>query len=61
RGPALGVDRYLDLMSHDKKMEAGRLRLVLLARIGEALVHAGAPEAEIRAAIAARSADHSRQ
>jgi len=32
-----------------------------MARIGEALVHAGAPEAEIRAAIAARSADHSRQ
>jgi 3-dehydroquinate synthase len=36
--PALGVDRYLDFMGHDKKVEQGRLRLVLLKRIGEAFV-----------------------
>ncbi|MDX9994031.1 MAG: 3-dehydroquinate synthase [Rhodocyclaceae bacterium] len=51
RGPALGADAYLDLMSHDKKVIAGRLRLVLLQRVGEAVTWADAPTAEIRAAI----------
>ncbi len=51
RGPALGADAYLDLMSHDKKVIAGRLRLVLLRRVGEAVTWADAPQAEIRAAI----------
>jgi 3-dehydroquinate synthase len=34
--PALGVARYLHLMGLDKKVEQGRLRLVLLERIGSA-------------------------
>jgi 3-dehydroquinate synthase len=51
RSPAMGADRYLDLMSHDKKVIAGRLRLVLLKRLGEAVTYADAPAAEIRAAI----------
>jgi 3-dehydroquinate synthase len=51
RAPALGADRYLDLMSHDKKVIAGRLRLVLLKRPGEAVTYGEAPPAEIRAAI----------
>ncbi|MFN6961766.1 MAG: 3-dehydroquinate synthase, partial [Rhodocyclaceae bacterium] len=51
RGPALGVDRYLDLMGHDKKVRDGKLRLVLLERLGKAVTHADAPPAEIRAAI----------
>jgi 3-dehydroquinate synthase len=49
--PAMGAERYLDLMSHDKKVIAGRLRLVLLRRLGEAVTYADAPAAEIRAAI----------
>jgi 3-dehydroquinate synthase len=53
RGPALGADRYLDLMSHDKKVIAGRLRLVLLKQLGTAVTWAEAPPAEIRAAIEA--------
>ena len=53
-GPALGVERYLTLMAHDKKVEAGRLRLVLLKSIGQALIHGGAPAADLAAAIAAR-------
>jgi len=53
RGPALGVDRYLDLMGHDKKVRDGRLRLVLLRKLGEAVTYADAPPAEIRAAIEA--------
>lgn len=50
-GPSLGGDRYLDLMGHDKKVVAGRLRLVLLKRLGEAITWADAPTAEICAAI----------
>ncbi len=38
--PALGVDRYLEFMGHDKKVERGRLRLILLKRLGEAFVTA---------------------
>lgn len=51
--PAMGADRYLDLMGHDKKVIAGRLRLVLLRKVGDAVTHADAPPAEIRAAIEA--------
>ena len=51
RSPALGADRYLELMSHDKKVIAGHLRLVLLKRLGEAVTYGDAPPAEIRAAI----------
>jgi 3-dehydroquinate synthase len=53
RGPALGAERYLDLMAHDKKVLAGRLRLVLLKRLGEAVTWADAPQEAIRDAIAA--------
>jgi 3-dehydroquinate synthase len=41
----------MDLMGHDKKVIAGKLRLVLLKRIGAAVTHAGAAEADMRAAI----------
>ncbi|MDY0038249.1 MAG: 3-dehydroquinate synthase [Zoogloea oleivorans] len=51
RGPVLGADRYLELMAHDKKVLAGRMRLVLLKRLGEAVTWADAPPDEIRAAI----------
>jgi len=53
RGPDLGGDRYLELMSHDKKVQDGRLRLVLLAQLGRAVLTDQAAEADIRAAIAA--------
>jgi len=53
RGPALGADRYLDLMGHDKKVIAGQMRLVLLRKLGEAVTWAEAPQTEIRAAIEA--------
>ncbi|MDP2808612.1 MAG: 3-dehydroquinate synthase [Rhodocyclaceae bacterium] len=47
----LPADRTLDLMGHDKKVIAGKLRLVLLKRLGEAVTWGDAPEADIRAAI----------
>lgn len=50
-GARLGADRYLDLMGHDKKVIAGRLRLVLVRRLGEAITYADAPAEDIRAAI----------
>jgi 3-dehydroquinate synthase len=50
-GPALGAERYLELMAHDKKVDAGRLRLVLLRAIGDAEIFADIPVADIRAAI----------
>ena len=34
----LGADRYLELMSHDKKVLDGKMRLVLLQEIGKALL-----------------------
>ena len=53
QGAPLGTDRYIDLMGHDKKVVAGRLRLVLLKRLGEAVTYAEASPADIRDAIAA--------
>ncbi|OHC63594.1 MAG: 3-dehydroquinate synthase [Rhodocyclales bacterium GWA2_65_20] len=50
-GPQLGAERYLDFMGHDKKVIAGKLRLVLLARIGTAVTYADASQTDIRAAI----------
>ena len=54
RSPPLGVDRYLELMSHDKKVQDGKLRLVLLREIGKAEVSDAATTAQIAAAIEAR-------
>jgi 3-dehydroquinate synthase len=43
KAPDLGLERYLELMGHDKKVDAGRIRFVLLKRIGEAFVSADVP------------------
>ena len=51
KGPALGARVYVDLMGHDKKVIAGRLRLVLLRALGEAVTWADAPAADIHSAI----------
>ncbi len=53
-GPRLPVERYLDLMASDKKVEAGRLRLILLRAIGKAVIHGEAAPDLIAAAIEAR-------
>jgi len=41
--PDLGMEKYLKLMELDKKVEGGRMRFVLLKRIGEAAVHSDIP------------------
>jgi 3-dehydroquinate synthetase len=46
--PALGVDTYLDLMGMDKKVEGGKLRLILLRAIGQAYVSSDFPQAALR-------------
>jgi 3-dehydroquinate synthase len=53
KGAPLGVDRYLELMAHDKKVSDGTLRLVLLKQIGKAVITAEAPVDAIRATIEA--------
>ncbi|MEO8311451.1 MAG: 3-dehydroquinate synthase [Caldimonas sp.] len=45
RAPALGVDRYLELMRMDKKAEAGQLRFILLDGPGRAVVRTADPAA----------------
>ena len=36
--PDLGADRYLDLMGHDKKVEGGKIKFILLKKPGEAFI-----------------------
>jgi len=49
--PALGANRYLELMSRDKKMEAGKLRLVLLEVLGRATIRADIKRSELLAVL----------
>ena len=53
KGAALGAERYLELMAHDKKVSDGTLRLVLLKQIGQAVISAEATQEQIRASIEA--------
>jgi 3-dehydroquinate synthase len=45
--PELGLERYLELMGHDKKVQEGRIRFVLLERIGAASVSGDVPLAAL--------------
>src|SRR4051812_45213916 len=51
--PALGLDRYMQLMGVDKKVEGGKIRFILLRAIGTALLTADVPAAAIRDGLAA--------
>lgn len=55
RGPRLAPKRYLELMRHDKKVRDGKLRLVLLERVGKATVTDRASDQQIVKAIDMRS------
>ncbi|MGE4241675.1 3-dehydroquinate synthase [Ramlibacter sp.] len=52
RGPALGPDRYIELMRVDKKAEAGEIKFVVIDAPGHASVR-GAPDALVRDVLAA--------
>ncbi|MHB1187321.1 3-dehydroquinate synthase [Thiobacillus sp.] len=41
--PDLGVDTWLEYMGHDKKVEGGKMRFVLLKKLGEAFVTGDVP------------------
>jgi 3-dehydroquinate synthase len=51
--PALGVERYLQLMGMDKKVEGGRMRFILLRAIGSALLTAEVSRDALAAVLAA--------
>jgi 3-dehydroquinate synthase len=53
-GPALGADRYLELMRVDKKAEGGEIRFVVIESPGQASMRP-APEAVVRDVLAAHA------
>ena len=54
--PSLGQDRYIELMGHDKKVENGKLRLVLLQSLGKAYVTSDFDLQELREVLAGTAA-----
>ena len=56
-GPALPIDRYLELMAVDKKADRSQIRFILLEAIGRAVIRDNPGENLVRGAIAAASAD----
>jgi len=50
--PALGADRYIDLMQGDKKTERGEIKFILLQGIGKAVI-TSVPDADLRLTLAA--------
>lgn len=56
QGPALSEARYLELMQHDKKVQEGRRRLVLLQPVGHGVISDSVPDTLLREAIRARTA-----
>ena len=54
--PLLGEDRYLDLMGHDKKVENGKLRLVLLQSLGKAYMTSDFELRDLREVLAGAAA-----
>ena len=49
--PDLGFGRYLELMGHDKKVEGGKMRFILLRGIGSGEIRDDVPLSELRAAL----------
>jgi len=49
--PDLGVDTYLEFMGHDKKVEGGKMRFVLLKKLGEAVITGDVPRDVLNAVL----------
>lgn len=52
--PDLGVDAWISHMGHDKKVEEGQLRFVLLRQLGQAVIEKGVPLAVLREVLQGR-------
>ncbi|MDO8414115.1 MAG: 3-dehydroquinate synthase [Gallionellaceae bacterium] len=52
-GPALGEEKYLQLMGLDKKVAGGKMRFILLKSIGHAVLSADVPPNLLRQTLAA--------
>jgi len=52
RGPALDAERYLSLMARDKKVEAGRLRFILLESLGRGVLRGDVSKQDISRVLA---------
>ena len=50
--PPINVERWLDLMRRDKKVEGGAMRFVILDRLGHASVLDGVPVSDVMASVA---------
>lgn len=50
--PELPFETWLEYMGHDKKVEGGRLRFVLLKKLGEAAITGDVPETVLREILA---------
>ncbi|HVK54113.1 MAG TPA: 3-dehydroquinate synthase [Burkholderiales bacterium] len=46
--PAISADQFISLMAHDKKVDAGKIRFVLLGKIGQAFLSDRVPENILR-------------
>jgi 3-dehydroquinate synthase len=51
--PDLGIDTWLDYMGHDKKVEGGKMRFVLLKKLGEAVITGDVPADVLAGVLAA--------
>jgi 3-dehydroquinate synthase len=51
-GPQLATDRYMELMSVDKKVQGGRPRFILLERLGSAVIRGDVAADALRATLA---------
>lgn len=58
-GPRLGANRYLELMEHDKKVEDGKIRFILLRDIGDAFVSDAVPRDVLDAVLNGNGVDGS--
>lgn len=53
--PELGTERYMELMGHDKKVEGGKMRFILLRGIGDAFIADRVPEAALAETLRSRA------